>query len=77
MKIDMTQREAAAIVATACGTFQSEEVDEVIFVVKRRCPGCRLSHIITVFGTVEDQDEAIVMLSRSITKIVDEGIFDV
>lgn len=77
MKIDMTQHEAAAIVATACGTFQSEEVDEVIFVVKRRCPSCRLPHILTVFGTVKDQDEAIIMLSRSITRIVDEGVFDV
>jgi len=77
MKVDMTPQEAASIVATACDSFESEEVEDVIFVVKRQCKYCHKPHVITVFGTPEDTNNAIVMMAHAIQTIAEEGTFDV
>lgn len=75
MQIDLTPKEAAAIVATVCGTFDSDDVEKVIFVVKRRCPRCRYPHIITAFGTAVTDMDAIEMLSHATARIVAERPF--
>lgn len=76
MRIDMTFPEAAAIVATACGNFDSEEVAEVVFIVQRRCRNCRLPHIITAFGTPTSNDTAISLIAQALSRIADEGTFN-
>lgn len=77
MKIDMTPDEAKTVVATICGTFEPIEVSEVIFVVTRKCPKCEKHQITTIFGTPNNDTDAIEMLLHAISRINQEGLFDV
>jgi hypothetical protein len=70
-----TPEEAATIVATIHDyDFQPEDVENVIFVVQRKCPYCEEPHVITVTGTTDAPEESIHLLIQAVTRLLEEGV---